>query len=1017
MFKVNFKIVWTIVAMLFTLAISAQEICNNGIDDDGNGLIDLNDTTQCGCDNIVPLTDVTGNPCRRIDLTLDLPDAISYQWYKDGVALDNELDSEIEIHKFAPLGDGTYQVIVITPTGCVASEPYDVMAEEFNTDLGEISLCEGDTIVIGGFPFFKEGRQQFKTSTSEGCDSLVALEIVFVPFSRESIEVTQCTGSEYISPSGQVITQPGSFSDTLRAVAGCDSLIISIDLDFEDLEPVELFPSICSGDVFIFKDIEETDPGTYMTNEIDAFGCDSIFIITLDVRPPLEGSMDASICAGGLFELGDISTNQPGMHQTTLLNSEGCDSIVTVMLTVDPAEEVELDMSTCPSIPIVIFGEEYDTEGTFTFMNPTGECDTMFTLNLTIDDLPRQVEEVTICEGELFEWRGTEYGQAIELEEEEEIAGACNILHVLMLEVTDPEVNQTTETICEGLGFEWRGQMYFEDTEIEETVEVLGECTVIERLSLTVTPPDPIMLEETICAGDTYEEFGFKEDKTGIYERTEETAGECNVFYSLNLTVMSEAVGQVTAELCPGETYELFDLSTTDLGSHIAMTTTPIGCDSIIMVELVSGFTAPVTVIDSICEGDQIIFEGQSFTEEGTHEVLLTSASGCDSLMILELSFRDEIAVMEDVSICMGETYIRHDLELTETGVFMTTVETLVGCDSLITINLTVNEPTSSDMAVTICEDDVFELFDVTAMTTGSYVATTSNAVGCDSIINIELTVYEDTMLDTISADICTGETYTFADVVATEPGTYPATLQSVTGCDSTVIIELEVLPLQEREMIVEICPGDTIQFFGTDITLEGEYTERIQNVTGCDSIVTLILQFDPIVGDLELEEEQLVNLGSSTDVEPLFVDANFVSFQWFNALGEIISTDMILTDYTPEGDTFLELQANTLNGCSVRERIRINVELVVEIYTPNVISPNSDDANSYFTVGATESVIGIEQLAIYDRWGEEVFVDSHEGRLNTYIGWDGTFKGRKVQPAVFTYFAVFNIIDGSTRR
>ena len=68
---------------LFTLcvtAISAQEICNNGIDDDGDSLVDINDD-ECICNNLLPLTNVFGSPCSRIDLEFDHPDIISYQRY------------------------------------------------------------------------------------------------------------------------------------------------------------------------------------------------------------------------------------------------------------------------------------------------------------------------------------------------------------------------------------------------------------------------------------------------------------------------------------------------------------------------------------------------------------------------------------------------------------------------------------------------------------------------------------------------------------------------------------------------------------------------------------------------------------------------------------------------------------------------------------------------------------------------------------------------------------------------
>ena len=40
--------------MLLVQVMAAQEICDNGVDDDGNGLVDLNDVAGCPCDLVVP---------------------------------------------------------------------------------------------------------------------------------------------------------------------------------------------------------------------------------------------------------------------------------------------------------------------------------------------------------------------------------------------------------------------------------------------------------------------------------------------------------------------------------------------------------------------------------------------------------------------------------------------------------------------------------------------------------------------------------------------------------------------------------------------------------------------------------------------------------------------------------------------------------------------------------------------------------------------------------------------------
>lgn len=1315
MFKVNFKFMWTIVLTVISLGLTAQD-----------------------CPTEVALTDVTGNPCRRIDLTLEVDGATSYQWYKDDVLLAGEDESEIEIHKFAPLGDGTYHVYVETPNGCVASEPYLVMKDEFFTDLGEISLCDGDTLFLGGFAFFTPGFQRFKTSTAEGCDSTIQFNINIVNPTRMFEYGSVCIGGTYTGPHGRItatstteFTGPngvvipavaGEFIDTLKAVGGCDSLEVIHKVEFAPLDPIIMNPVICAGSTYEFKDITATSAGPYQTIVTDANGCDSVFMIELVVLPPLEETIDEEICQGKIYTLGDISANETGQYQTTLKTAEGCDSIVTVNLAVVPADPqiqeetickgnvfewrgmtydeageytdavsipgecdevhilqlevtqgdvVTIEESTCEGIPFEWRGNSYDEAGTYseevqdaagcdfteilelTIIDPetvnieeticegqefewrgntytdagdfsetvveagectfvevltlnvtppfvvdvaeeicegtgiewrgttyteagtysedvqdaagcnftevltltvtppatvlveeticqgqeiewrgtvyteagdysemiveAGECtfeevltltveapvptiieeeicegttfewrgqeydtageytvedkdaagcDIIETLNLTVTPPPSVPVEETICSGAEYEWRGEMYNEAGEYSELVEGPGECSFVEVLTLTVDDPEVfnveastcvgvpyewrGQTydeagsyeqlvtdegschfmevltltveapetryvEETICQGLSYEWRGNTFNESGEYDLAIEEDGTCTFIEVLRLTVTAPEVTYLEETICFGETYEGFGIEAKDTGTHTSEVETPGECTVAYELELTVLPKAEGAVEAVLCSGDTYTLYDLTTDVAGTFTATTQTAFGCDSTITVLLLAATMDPVQVNEEICKGESVMFEGEEYSTAGQHTAILVSSDGCDSIRILDLVVNNAIDVFNQETICEGDMYERHTIAATESGTYTAEVTNAIGCDSMITVELVVLEKSYNNFSAQICAGETFEYGGLSETEPGTYETIIANKAGCDSIVTIDLDVYVDEPTS-YSTTICEGDTYILGDVVADEAGRYQTVLNSKSNCDSTVVIDLQVLPLDEREQLVEICPGDVITFYGREISEPGTYTERVSNAAGsCDSVITLMLDFDATLGEVEIEDSFIVNTGASIDITPVYIDEGFIAFRWEDADGDIISIEQDLMGYTPADDTYVDFYATTPAGCEVHERVRLDVELVVELYIPNVISPDLGNSDSYFTVGGNESVIGIQELHIFDRWGEEMFTDSHEGRLDTYLGWDGTFKGKKVQPAVFTYLVIFEIIDGST--
>jgi gliding motility-associated-like protein len=89
-------------------------------------------------------------------------------------------------------------------------------------------------------------------------------------------------------------------------------------------------------------------------------------------------------------------------------------------------------------------------------------------------------------------------------------------------------------------------------------------------------------------------------------------------------------------------------------------------------------------------------------------------------------------------------------------------------------------------------------------------------------------------------------------------------------------------------------------------------------------------------------------------------------------------------------------------NGCSVTDNIDILGSSILcyepNIYIPNIFSPNGDKQNDVLYVRGK----GIKEFVfvIYDRWGEEIFKTKDQDK-----GWDGTYKGKKLNTSVFTYY------------
>jgi len=157
----------------------------------------------------------------------------------------------------------------------------------------------------------------------------------------------------------------------------------------------------------------------YTVTPISSSDCEGAeFDITVTVRSSSMTSLDEEICAGDDFTVGSSTYDETGIYMDTLTAANGCDSIVTLDLTVLPLATTSLDEEICSGESFTVGTSTYTESGTFVDTISAGAangCDSIVTLNLTVIPKPEDsVTDATICEGETFTWtvNGEEYTTA-----------------------------------------------------------------------------------------------------------------------------------------------------------------------------------------------------------------------------------------------------------------------------------------------------------------------------------------------------------------------------------------------------------------------------------------------------------------------------------------------------------------------------------------------------------------------------------------------------------------------------
>ena len=150
-------------------------------------------------------------------------------------------------------------------------------------------------------------------------------------------------------------------------------------------------------------------------------------------------------------------------------------------------------------------------------------------------------------------------------------------------------------------------------------------------------------------------------------------------------------------------------------------------------------FTTNVDI--SICEGEQIFLQGANRNISGNYYDTLTTSTGCDSIIVTSLTVIPSSSSSIEAAICEGESYMFSGIELSIQGFYYDTLVNAAGCDSIVTLHLTINTNSKTTTDKTICQGERYFAGGADQNTSGIYTDTYKNVNGCDSIVTTNLTV------------------------------------------------------------------------------------------------------------------------------------------------------------------------------------------------------------------------------------------------------------------------------------
>ena len=532
-----------------------------------------------------------------------------------------------------------------------------------------------------------------------------------------------------------------------------------------------------------------------------ANGCDSVVTMTLTVNPTYAVTDAKTICQSELpYTWNNVVFNAAGTQNVTLQAANGCDSVVTMTLTVIPTYAVTDAKTICQSeLPYTWNNVVFNAAGTQNVtLQAANGCDSVVTMTLTVNPTYAVTDAKTICQSELpYTWNNVVFNAAGTQNVTLQAANGCDSVVTMTLTVNPTIAANDAKTICQSeLPYTWNNVVFNAAGTQNVTLQAANGCDSVVTMTLTVNPTYAVTDAKTVCQSE--------------------------LPYTWNNVVFNAAGTQnVTLQAANG-------------------------CDSVVTMTLTVNPTIAANDAKTVCQSElPYTWNNVVFNAAGTQNVTLQAANGCDSVVTMTLTVNPTYAVTDTRSVCPSELpYTWNSVVFNAAGAQSVTLQTVNGCDSVVTMILTVNQTHVTNDSRTICQSELPYIWNgVTFDAASVKTAILQDANGCDSTVIMTLTV-NPTYNITETQSVCQSELpYTWNGVVFNAAGSQILNLQTVNGCDSVVTMTLTVNPTYAVSDTRSVCPSELpYTWNGVTFNAAGAQSVTLQADNGCDSVVTMIL-------------------------------------------------------------------------------------------------------------------------------------------------------------------------------
>jgi gliding motility-associated-like protein len=398
---------------------------------------------------------------------------------------------------------GIYWDTLSTTGGCDSIHILNLLVSAVKKDSVFRSICSGQSVTAGSHTYSSTGIYRDTIATTGGCDSIHILNLLVSAVIVDSVTQSLCSGQS-ITVGSHTYSATGIYRDTLASSGGCDSVHI-LNLSITPLIKDSVVRSICSGQSVTVGANTYITTGIYRDTLGSVGGCDSIYILNLQVSNVKRDSVVQSICFGQSVTVGTNTYTATGIYRDTFATAQ-CDSVHILNLTVAGTKQVSATQSICPGQSVTVGSNTYTSSGIYTdTLLSTAGCDSIYTLTLQVVSAKRDSVYTAVCAGQSITVGPNIYSATGIYRDTLTSTGGCDSIHILNLFVTDVKRDTLQASVCQGRSIVIEGKTYAQPGFYSDTFAT-AQCDSIHTIQIIMLPVPQVHIsagKTTVIADDT----------------------------------------------------------------------------------------------------------------------------------------------------------------------------------------------------------------------------------------------------------------------------------------------------------------------------------------------------------------------------------------------------------------------------------------------------------------------------------------------------------------------------------